>query len=446
MTGIDGGTLREWRRSRGWDVPETARQLRRAAKGGAMPAHDALVRMVYRWERQGLRTERYELLYARTLAITSERLASGPGAAPGRSEARGEPWPPHDTDLTAAGDRVAAGAPRADEATDELCAMLTDYGAALGRFASAGTDEIVPPADLERDLRTVFTAYQQSRFAAATSRATMLLADAQLAAQGCAEAERPRVTRVLALAYQAAATVLVKAGEPALAWIAAERGLNAADAAGSKLIRGSLLRSVAFALLSMGRLEPAMALAESAADHLRGDVPGDEAATSAYGTLLLVGALAAARFGDASKTDGYLREAGAAAQRLGRDGNYLWTAFGPTNVAIHRVNAAAELVSAAAELGDFQEVLDGGLSLDTHAVPAERRARYLLDVARVHAIAGDRDDALRALLDAEAIAPEQVRRHYLGRKVVAGMLRDTIGKPSVALDRLAGRMKIRETA
>lgn len=63
MPHIDGETLRAWRRSRGWDVPETARRLRRAAMDGQMPVHDALVRMIWRWERLGLKTERYELLY-----------------------------------------------------------------------------------------------------------------------------------------------------------------------------------------------------------------------------------------------------------------------------------------------------------------------------------------------------------------------------------------------
>ena len=31
MPGFDGAMLRAWRRSRGWDVPELARQLRVAA-------------------------------------------------------------------------------------------------------------------------------------------------------------------------------------------------------------------------------------------------------------------------------------------------------------------------------------------------------------------------------------------------------------------------------
>jgi hypothetical protein len=63
MPHIDGETLRAWRRSQGWDVPEMARRLRRAAAGGQVPVHDALVRMIWRWERLGLKTERYELLY-----------------------------------------------------------------------------------------------------------------------------------------------------------------------------------------------------------------------------------------------------------------------------------------------------------------------------------------------------------------------------------------------
>jgi tetratricopeptide (TPR) repeat protein len=63
MLGIDGGTLRTWRRSCGLDVPALAREMRRAAGSDPVPVHDALVRMIRRWEREGLRTERYELLY-----------------------------------------------------------------------------------------------------------------------------------------------------------------------------------------------------------------------------------------------------------------------------------------------------------------------------------------------------------------------------------------------
>ncbi len=63
MTGISGSDLRDSRRSRGWDVPELARQLRRAASE-PVAAHDALVRMIRAWERGDHHpSERYELLY-----------------------------------------------------------------------------------------------------------------------------------------------------------------------------------------------------------------------------------------------------------------------------------------------------------------------------------------------------------------------------------------------
>jgi hypothetical protein len=151
------------------------------------------------------------------------------------------------------------------------------------------------------------------------------LADAQLAARECSEPERAKVLRVLALSYQAAASVLTKTGQSDLAWIAAERGLNAAGAADSPSVRASLIRSVAFALLSTGRLEPAMRLVESGADYLRRETAEDDTALSVYWMLFLAGSMAAARFGDGSKTAEYLEEASGAARVLARTR----TAFGP---------------------------------------------------------------------------------------------------------------------
>lgn len=92
MPGIDGGTLRAWRRSRGWDVPEVAQQLRRAARASGIPvaASAGLIRMIYAWERGDHDlSERYELLYAAALGIPPEQLRSGPGEA---GETPGQPY------------------------------------------------------------------------------------------------------------------------------------------------------------------------------------------------------------------------------------------------------------------------------------------------------------------------------------------------------------------
>lgn len=80
---IDGRTLCEWRRSRGWDVPALARELRKTAEDEPPAAHHALVRMIRRWEREGLSSERYELLY-RSLGFPN---------IPGISPAVGSPPP-----------------------------------------------------------------------------------------------------------------------------------------------------------------------------------------------------------------------------------------------------------------------------------------------------------------------------------------------------------------
>lgn len=63
MPEVDGQALRAWRRARGWDVPALARQLRGVAGDDSLPVQDSLIRMIRRWERQGLGSERYELLY-----------------------------------------------------------------------------------------------------------------------------------------------------------------------------------------------------------------------------------------------------------------------------------------------------------------------------------------------------------------------------------------------
>src|SRR5580700_1962451 len=86
------GTLRAWRRSRGWDVPEVARQLRYAARESAIhvAAHAGLIRMIYAWERGDHDlSERYELLY-RKAGFPDSAGNDEPGPQPGSSAAGGQ--------------------------------------------------------------------------------------------------------------------------------------------------------------------------------------------------------------------------------------------------------------------------------------------------------------------------------------------------------------------
>jgi hypothetical protein len=154
-----------------------------------------------------------------------------------------------------------------------------------------------------------------------------------------------------------------------------------------------------------------------------------------YGMLFLAGSIAASRADDRATTRAFLAEAGAAAGRLGTDANHLWTAFGPTNVAIHRVATAKEL-------GDFQVAIDLGTSIDASAMPVERRVRHALDVAHAYTARRRAEQAQDVMLRAERVAPEQVRYHAMSRQLVMQWLSQSRGRPSRHLNDLARRMRL----
>lgn len=122
--------------------------------------------------------------------------------------------------------------------------------------------------------------------------------------------------------------------------------------------------------------------------------------------LFLAGAMAAGRADDPATTRVFLAEADETAGRLGADANHLWTAFGPTNVTIHRVATAMEL-------GDFQAAIDLSLRIDTSAPPVERRVRHALDVAHAYTARRRTDQALDVLPRAERLAPGPIGRLYV---------------------------------
>jgi len=254
--------------------------------------------------------------------------------------------------------------------------------------------------DLDRDVSALWDAYQASRFAYVTARLPGLLGRAQAATEAYDGDDQVRALRLLGLAYQLAAVQLTKLGEAPLAWIAADRGLNAARATGDPVVTGSLYRSVTHALLSAGRYGEAVRLTEDAAAYLEPGLadPSPEY-LSIFGTLFLAGAMAAARNEDRATVRSFLATADQGARRLGRDANHLWTAFGPTNVAIHRVATAAEL-------GDVQVAIDLGPGIDTTPMPMERRVRHALELSRAYSKRNRTDEAQTVLLEAKQMAPE----------------------------------------
>jgi transcriptional regulator with XRE-family HTH domain len=317
-----------------------------------------------------------------------------------------------------------------------LRAVLMDYSQLSPLLAGDDAADPLPLDQLVLRVRDIFDGYQQSRFGYVTAQAPGLLQSAVLAARTADGDATGRAHELLALSYQAAASVLTKLGEADLAWIAADRGLAAAQHSDNQVVLGSLFRSVAHTLLSTGRFDPAVQLVGRAAGVLSpglGTAGGEM--LSVYGSLFLAGAMASSRAGDRPTTQAFLREAEESARRLGQDANHLWTAFGPTNVAIHRVNTAMEL-------GDVQIALDIGPSLDTSGLPTERRVRHALELARAYSARNRRDDGMAVVLDAERMAPEQVRHHYISRQLVLTWMRQKRGRPGTELAGLAARLRL----
>lgn len=224
---------------------------------------------------------------------------------------------------------------------------------------------------------------------------------------------------VSARVHHLASTTLSKIGESDLSWIAAERAMNAADNADDPLVLASAARAGTHALLAVGRYDDAIQLGQTARTWLAARIQADDpAALSLLGMLDLRMAIAAARHNDRGTATELLSNADTAADRLGHDANYWQTAFGPTNVMLHRVSAALDL-------GDIAYVTEYGPRVDPAPLPIERQVTHRIDVARAHTYVGQDDEAITTFLAAEREAPQLVRHNPGVREAVRAIQRRT---------------------
>jgi hypothetical protein len=103
---------------------------------------------------------------------------------------------------------------------------------------------------------------------------------------------------------------------------------------------------------------------------------------------------------------------------VGEDANHAWTAFGPTNVGIHRVTVATEL-------GDPGEALRAAADMDPTRLAVglrSRRAQVNLDLAWAQAHRKRDAEATLYLLEAEGAAPEAIRYHTRVRDLLRELL------------------------
>jgi hypothetical protein len=171
-------------------------------------------------------------------------------------------------------------------------------------------------------------------------------------------------------------------------------------------------------LLTASRLDDTREVALHAADSVAPGKASSPLGLASWGGLLLTGAVASARMGDAPGAWELLGEARTAGRLLGIEYADIHTIFGPTNVAIHGVQVAAEL-------GNGHDAVRRGEHVDAERLPLslnERRGQFLIDLAQGHVLLGSDGMATETLLRAEETAPEEVRfnptTHYLVRTML----------------------------
>ncbi|MFG1777982.1 helix-turn-helix domain-containing protein [Micromonospora sp. NPDC049048] len=278
--------------------------------------------------------------------------------------------------------------------------------AALARYDDhCGTASV---AETGRHVAHAWLTYQHAHYAQVVRLLPRLLP----AAQGV----RAQAPGLLVQAYRITSSVLVKLGEADLGWLAADRAAGVAG--GDAVLAGAAAVSVGQALRALGRDRLALVATLAAARRV------GSASEPVHGALLLQAGLAAAGCGD-TRSEELIGRAVDLAARVAADDPHR-TGFGPGAVEAARVVAAIERGDAGQALRRHEQTVRREA---WRRLPAEHRAAYLVDVARAYLQVGDLSGAGRALVEADAVAPAEVRCRPLARTVIAEVAR---GHPAPA--------------
>jgi transcriptional regulator with XRE-family HTH domain len=329
---------------------------------------------------------------------------------------------------------------RAEQCADDveigqLRDALERYDGLLGN--TAGNTPNLPA--LYRDVHYGWMSFQASNYQLITRKLPELLVGLQVAYRSLEGESQRQAAELLTQTYWLASGVAMKFGRPDLGWVAADRGASVAEWTGDLALIGGTARRVVHAMLvtsEKGSKGRAIDLVRTVTDRLEPGIgTASPAYLSAYGMLLLKGSIAAGRLKNAALARDLNTEAATVARLQGGDRNEHWSAFGPTNVGVHRVSALADMH----EGGRVVEFADTLTEEQLATLPRERRANHIIDVARGYSQWGKRDEAVRLVLEADTLAREEVRCRPTTRTLVAELAgsypRGT--KPSVPFARLA---------
>lgn len=259
---------------------------------------------------------------------------------------------------------------------------------------------------------------QAAQYAALSQLLPSLLIQAETSKGSLSGTDEERAVRVLAHTYNAASSLLRRVGDEQLALVAADRAVRAASTLDDPVLVAAARYRLANVLLSGNRVDAAKTVALHAADLTSPSRSHTPRSVAVWGGLLLTAAVAAARAQAESQAWELMGEAKAGARILGTDHADIYAIFGPTNLAIHGVQVAVEL-------GDGRDAVRRSHAVHVARLPAslrERRSQFLTDVAHGHVLTNNDAEAIAALLEAERVAPEEIRLSGQVRSMTETML------------------------
>ncbi len=310
------------------------------------------------------------------------------------------------------------------------------YRALTGPAPAHG--EVLPLAELYEQVKQAWRTWQTSaqRYTQLAGQLPQLIVDTEWAVHAHKAESGPSLQHAKSCAadlYSLVRTVTKRFGRFDLSLLAADRAVRAAEDAGDALRLGVARWNLAQVLLADDQPEGAEMVAMRAADALRPLLAQGGTDTAAvYGALLLIGAVAVARQSDTWTARSRLREAAPLADRTG-ECNTLWTAFGPTNVAMYAVTLEIEAGEAAEGLRLAERIEP------KHSPSIERQVAFLLDQAKGYEQRRDYATALLLLHTAERQAPEDVQHRPAAHTILRTVAQH--GRRSVATE--ATQMAVR---
>lgn len=288
-------------------------------------------------------------------------------------------------------------------------AMLVAGGRGLAHQDTTGTgaDMLALPdlTDLTTRVQRAWQLRQQAAYAALGDHLAQLIPQVETSAANVSGDEQYAALRLVVHTYNAASSLLKRLGDIELALLAADRAVRTANSLDDPLLAAAATYRLANVLLTASRLDDTRDVAVQAADSVAPGKASSPLGLASWGGLLLTGAVASARLGDAPGAWELLGEARTASRLLGIEYADIHTIFGPTNVAIHGVQVAAEL-------GNGYDAVRRGKHVNVELLPSslnERRGQFLIDLTQGHVLLGSDGLATDTLLRAEQVAPEEVR-------------------------------------